>query len=67
MGEGGRKSKRDELKAVEMEELLPYAVSVVDVDRYVLTPEEGAAMDFSETNTEDSDSSYPDDLVPSQL
>ena len=27
----------------------------------------GAAMDFSETNTEDSDSSYPDDLVPSQL
>ena len=50
-----------------MEELLPYAVSVVDVDRYVLTPEEGAAMDFSETNTEDSDSSYPDDLVPSQL
>ena len=67
LGEGGRKSKGDELKAVGMEELLPYAVSVVDVDRYVLTPEEGAAMDFSETNTEDSDSSYPDDLVPSQL
>ena len=64
MGEERRKSKHDELK---MEESLTYAVSVVDVDRYVITSEEGAVVDFSETNTEDSDSSYPDDLVPSQL
>ena len=51
-----------------MEESLTYAVShVVDVDRNALSPEGGVAMDFSETNTEDSDSNYPDDLVPSQL
>ena len=67
LGEGERKSKHDELKAVEMEESLPNEVSLVDVDRNALSPEGGAAMDFSETNTEDSDSSYPDDLVPSQL
>ena len=67
LNEGERKCKDDELKAVGMEELLPYAVSVVDVDRNALSPEGGAAMDFSETNTEDSNSSYPDDLLPSQL
>ena len=63
----GREDKDDELQSVGMEESLPNEVSLVDVNRYVLTPEGGAAMDVSETNTEDSDSSYPDGLVPSQL
>ena len=63
-----KENKDDEYKSVDIDGSLPDEVSVIDdVDRTALSPEGGAAMDFSETNTEDSDSSYPDDLVPSQL
>ena len=66
--EGESENKDDQVKLMAMVAVLPDEVSEVDeVDRRALSPEGGAAMDLSETNTEDSDSSYPDDLIPSQL
>ena len=66
--EGESKNKDDQVKLMAMVAVLPNEVSEVDeVDRRALSPEGGTAMDLSETNTEDSDSSYPDDLIPSQL
>ncbi len=66
--EGERENKDDQVKLMAMVAVLPNEVSEVDeVDRRALSPEGGTAMDLSETNTEDSDSSYPDDLIPSQL
>ena len=61
-------NKDDQVKLLAMVAVLPDEVSEVDeVDRHALSPEGGTVMDLSETNTEDSDSSYPDDLIPSQL
>ena len=66
--EGESENKDDQVKLMAMVAVLPDEVSEVDeVDRRALSPEGGTAMDLSETNTEDSDSSYPDDLIPSQL
>ena len=66
--EGENENKDDQVKLMAMVAVLPDEVSEVDeVDRRALSPEGGTAMDLSETNTEDSDSSYPDDLIPSQL
>ena len=66
--EGESENKDDQVKLMAMVAILPNEVSEVDeVDRRALSPEGGTAMDLSETNTEDSDSSYPDDLIPSQL
>ena len=66
--EGESENKDDQVKLMAMVTVLPNEVSEVDeVDRHALSPEGGTAMDLSETNTEDSDSSYPDDLIPSQL
>ncbi len=66
--EGESENKDDQVKLMAMVAVLPNEVSEVDeVDRRALSPEWGTAMDLSETNTEDSDSSYPDDLIPSQL
>ena len=66
--EGESNNKDDQVKLMAMVAVLPNEVSEVDeVDRRALSPEGGTAMDLSETNTEDSDSSYPDDLIPSQL
>ena len=66
--EGESKNKDDRVKLMAMVAVLPNEVSEVDeVDRRALSPEGGTAMDLSETNTEDSDSSYPVDLIPSQL
>ena len=66
--EGESKNKDNRVKLMAMVAVLPNEVSEVDeVDRRALSPEGGTAMDLSETNTEDSDSSYPDDLIPSQL
>ena len=68
ISEGESKSKDDQVKLMAMVAVLPDEVSEVDeVDRHALGPEGGTAMDLSETNTEDSDSSYPDDLIPSQM
>ena len=66
--EGESENKDNQVKLMAMVAVLPNEVSEVDeVDRCALSPEGGTAMDLSETNTEDSDSSYPDDLIPSQL
>ena len=68
ISEGESENKDDQVKLMAMVAVLPNEVSEVDeVDRRALSPEGGTAMDLSETNTEDSDSSYPDDLIPSQL
>ena len=62
ISEGESESKDDQVKIMAMVVVLPN-----EVYRRALSPEGGTAMDLSETNTEDSDSSYPDDLIPSQL
>ena len=68
ISEGESENKDDQVKLMAMVAILPDEVSEVDeVDRRAISPEGGTAMDLSETNTEDSDSSYPDDLIPSQL
>ena len=69
--EEDKDSTDEEKKSVNTEDLPPKEVSMTDdVDPMTLCHDQNdgsAVMDFSETNTEDSDSSYPDDLVPSQL
>ena len=66
--EGESKNKDDQVKLMAMVTVLPDEVFEVDeVNRRALSPKGGTTMDLSETNTEDSDSSYPDDLIPSQL
>ena len=68
IGQGESENKDDQVKLMAMVAVLPNEVSEVnEVDRHALSPEGGTAMDLSETNMEDSDSSYPDDLIPSQL
>ena len=68
ISEGESENKDDQVKLMAMVAVLPNEVSEVnEVDRHALSPEGGTVMDLSVTNTEDSDSSYPDDLIPSQL
>ena len=68
ISEGESENKDDLVKLMAMVAVLPNEVSEVDeVDRRALSPEGGTAMDLSVTNTEDSNSSYPDELIPSQL
>ena len=68
ISEGESENKDDQVKLMAIVVVLPNEVSEVDeVDRNALSLEGGTVMDLPDPNTEDSDSSYPDDLIPSQL
>ena len=60
--EGESENKDEQVKLMAMAVVLPN-----ECVRLMKWTDGGTAMDLSETNTEDSDSSYPDDLIPSQL